>query len=264
MIDAGSLEFAHARIWARHGQRPDEALWRRIEVTRDLAAVLELARGSTLACWLDGIGPDAGVHAIELAMRRHWRERVADVASWMPPAWRRAIEWCAVLVDLPALQHLARGGTPLRWMADDPPLRALLDDHGAVAAPRRPRFDGHAAAAAPLRALLGAAQPDPRRLLALWRAEWQHRLPAAAAGRAVETRLIPLLAAHAQAFGAPHAVDGWALRRSLQARLVMLLRRTLVEPASAFVYLALSALELERVRGELLRRAAFPNRAPAP
>ena len=53
-------------------------------------------------------------------------------------------------------------------------------------------------------------------------------------------------------------------KRQLQARLILLLRRTLAEPATAFIYLALSALEFERVRGELLRRAAFPQRSPAP
>ena len=127
MIAAGSLEYAHARIWARHGQRPDGALWRRSETTREFAAVLELARGSALAGWLEGIAPGAGVHAVEAALRRHWRERVAEVASWMPAAWQPAIAWCGVLVDLPALQHLARGGAPADWMASDQRLCALLD-----------------------------------------------------------------------------------------------------------------------------------------
>jgi hypothetical protein len=249
VIEAGSLEYAHARIWARHGERPDEALWRRIEVTRDLATVLEIARAATLGRWLEGIGPDADVHAIEGAVRRHWRERVAEVARWMPPAWAPAVAWCAVLVDLPAIQHLARGGAPLPWMAYDPPCRALLD--------------GAAPAADPARALLDAASAEPQRLLPLWRDEWLRRLPHTAGRAELQARLLPLLAEHAAAFGAPQAGDGWALRRSLQARLVLLLRRLLVEPGAAFVHLALSALEFERLRGELLRRAAFPRRSPA-
>lgn len=250
MIAAGSLEYAHARIWARHGQRPDDATWRRIEATRELAALLELARGSSLACWVEGVGPGADVHAIEAAVRRHWRERVAEVASWMPPAWSRAILWCGVLVDLPLLQHLARGGAALPWLAEDAQLRALVD--GSLAAP------------APEATLLEAARNDPQRLLPLWRLAWQRCLPRAAGRQAIEARLVPLLTAHAAAFGSPQTVDGWALRRSLQARLILLLRRTLAEPATAFIYLALSALEFERVRGELLRRAAFPQRSPAP
>lgn len=250
MITAGSLEYAHARIWARHGERPDEALWRRIETTRELGTLIELARGSSLACWLAGVGPTDDIHAIEAAVRRHWRERVAEVAAWMPPAWGRAIQWCGVLVDLPVLQHLARGGAPLPWMSGDEQLRGLVD--------------GSLPATAPERALLEAARADPQGLLTHWRVAWQRCLPRAAGRHAIEARLMPLLASHAAVFGAPLATDGWALRRALQARLVLLLRRMLAEPATAFIYLALSALEFERVRGELLRRAAFPHRLAAP
>ena len=96
-------------------------------------------------------------------------------------------------------------------------------------------------------------------LLPLWRAEWHRRLPRAAVSQGIDTHLVPLLMQHASAFAAPQAVDGWALRRQLQSRLVLLLRRTLIEPATAFVDLALSALECERLRGELVRRAAFPR-----
>lgn len=259
MIAVGSLEYAHARIWARHGQRPGEALWRRIETTRDLAAVLELARGSALACWLEGIGPAAGAHGIEQALRRHWRERVSEVVAWMPPAWAAAIEWCAVLADLPALQHLARGDAPWPWMAADPRLRVLLDagdgGDGGKGGPPEVRA---------MRSLLDTARAGRNDLLPLWRAEWRRRLPLAEASQGIDAHLEPLLVQHASAFAAPRAVDGWALRRQLHSRLVLLLRRTLVEPVTAFVYLALSALECERLRGELVRRAAFPRGGVAP
>jgi hypothetical protein len=287
LIAVGSLEYAHARIWARHGQRPGEALWRRIETTRDLAAVLELARGSALACWLEGIGPDAGAHGIEQALRRHWRERVAELATWMPPAWAAAVTWCAVLADLPALQHLARGGAPLPWMAADPRLRALLGTGGEDA---RDLEKGGPSEAQAMRSLLDAARApgrvaaprsrvsagggpgavrsvgraDADDLLSLWCAQWRRRLPAASASQGIDTHLLPLLTQHAQAFAAPQAVDGWALRRQLQSRLLLLLRRTLVEPVTAFTYLALSALECERLRGELVRRATFPRGGVAP
>jgi hypothetical protein len=262
VIAVGSVEYAHARIWARHGQRPAEALWRRIETTRDLAAVLELARGSALAGWLEGIGPAAGTHGIEQALRRHWRERVGEVATWMPPAWAAAIEWCAVLPDLPVLQHLARGGAPWPWMAVDPWLRPWLDARDGADA--GDSGQGGPPETRALRALLDAAGDERHDVLALWRAEWRRRLPPAAASRGMAGPLERLLAEHAHAFAAPQAVDGWALRRQLQSRLLLLLRRTLVEPVTAFVYLALSALECERLRGELIRRAAFPRMGVAP
>jgi len=265
VIAVGSLEYAHARIWARHGQRPGEALWRRIETTRDLAAVLELARGCALACWLEGISPAAGAHGIEQALRRHWRERVGEVATWMPPAWAAAIEWCAVLADLPVLQYLAHGGAPLPWMAADPRLRVLLDlGDAGDAGDAGGRGKGGPLEVRALRSLLDTARGGRHDLLPLWCAEWHCRLPLAAASQGIDEHLEPLLAQHASAFAAPQAVDGWALRRQLQLRLVLLLRRALVEPVTAFVYLALSALECERLRGELVRRAAFPQGGVVP
>jgi hypothetical protein len=45
---------------------------------------------------------------------------------------------------------------------------------------------------------------------------------------------------------------------------VALLRRALVEPVAAFAFLALQALEFERLRAELVARAVFPGRVPAP
>lgn len=245
MIGAGSLDYAHARIWARHGQRPDEALWRRIETTRDGAAVLELARGSALARWLAGVGPTLDVHGIETTLRRQWREQVAELASWLPPQWTAAVDWCAWLLELPALQHLARGGAALPWMAGDAWLGGLVGDDPVHA---------------PARRLLDAARADPQALLRLWRLQWLLLLPRGGAGRSVAEQLGPMMAAHEAAFAAPATVDGWALRRGLQRRLELLLRRTVGEPTSAFVHLALSALEFERLRGELLRRAAFPQR----
>jgi hypothetical protein len=41
--------------------------------------------------------------------------------------------------------------------------------------------------------------------------------------------------------------------------LSLLLRRATLEPAAAFIHVAISALDLERLRGELLSRALFPR-----
>lgn len=240
MIGAGSIEYAHARIWARHAQRPDEAAWRRIESLRELSAVLDGARQGPLAVWLGDIVPDAGPHAIEAALRRQWRARVTELAGWMPPDWGPSVEWCAELAQLPAWQHAARGEAPWPWMRGDPQL------------------------AVPSALALDAASGEPAQLLARWIDEWQRRLPAGGGSARLQQELLPLLVAHARRFGSPQLLDGWALRRQLQQRLQGLLRRWLIEPATAFVYLALSALEFERLRGELLRRAAFPMRGAVP
>lgn len=246
MIEAGSLEYAHARLCARYGVRPDELTWRRIEMIRDFGAMLDTARASPLAAWIAEIGPEANAHTIERAMRAHLRERIAAIAAWMPSVWRAAIEWCGVVVDLPVLQHLARGGAPPLWLRDDP-LDAALREGG----PARRELG--------LASLLAAGKVDPDRLAALWRAELHRRLPVRGARSALLADLVRLLAEHAAAFGEPLCVDGWALRRALHARLSQLFRRATLDPAAAFIFLALSALDFERLRGEIMRRVAFPR-----
>jgi hypothetical protein len=48
-------------------------------------------------------------------------------------------------------------------------------------------------------------------------------------------------------------------RRALSSRLIALYRRAMLDPAAVFIFLALSALDIERLRGELVRRAIFPG-----
>jgi len=185
-------------------------------------------------------------------LRAHWRATVAEVARWMPKAWQAAVLWCAVWPDLPVLQHLARGGEPAAWMHDDPELRALC------AAPAAERASSLAASAF---GPLTLAWPAPESMARAWRAEWERRLPRPLGG--VEDSLNQLAATvlkHGAAFAAAPPGPGWLLRRSLQARLSLLLRRAALEPAAAFIHVALCALDLERLRGELLGRALFAHR----
>ena len=246
MIEAGSLEYAHARLGARFGARPDELAWRRIEMIRDLGGMLDAARATPLSDYLGEIGPDADSHAIELALRAHLRERVRAIAAWMPPDWRASIEWCALLPDLPLLQHLARDGAPPLWLRDDA-LGVALRDGGTVLANLEPSR------------LLEEGKRDPDRLAAAWRAEWQRRLPVPIAASPFLADVVRLLMEHAVAFRDPLQVEGWTLRRALHARLSQLFRRAMLTPASAFIFLALSALDCERLRNELLRRVVFPR-----
>jgi hypothetical protein len=246
VIEAGSLEYAHARLGARFGARPDELAWRRIEMIRDVGGMLDAARASQLSLYLGEIGPDADAHAIELVLRVGLRERVRAIAAWMPPNWRAAIEWCALLPDLPVLQHLARGGSAPPWLRDDPLGAALRDSECG------PKGEGAAY-------LLAEGRLDPDRIAALWLAEWQRRLPVPVAESPFLADVVRLLKAHAAAFREPLQVEGWTLRRALHARLTQLFRRATLTPAAAFIFLTLSALDIERLRGELLRRVVFPR-----
>jgi len=249
MIDCGSLEYAQARLQARHGQRAGEAAWQRLETAREFVALLDAARSSPLRAWVVGLTPYSGAHEIDTVLRTHWRATVAEVAAWMPRAWQPALAWCALLPLLPALQHLARGGAAAPWMRSDADLRALC----AVATGERA-----AVLAAGSMAALAPAWRAPQSFAAVWQQAWAERLPRPlrADGDSLHV-VVQAVRAHACAFAAAPTGQGNPLRRALQARLALLLRRCTVEPAAAFIHIALCALDLERLRGELIGRAVF-------
>jgi hypothetical protein len=129
----------------------------------------------------------------------------------------------------------------------DDPLGAALRDGESAHADAGPAF------------LLAEGKRDPDRIAAAWRAEWLRRLPVPVAASPFLADVVSLLSEHAVAFRDPLQVEGWTLRRALHARLSQLFRRAMLTPASAFIFLALSALDCERLRGELLRRVVFPR-----
>ena len=251
MIECGSLEFAQARLQARHGQRLDDASWRRIETMREIAPLLEFARGTALRPWLVGIAADSPAHRVEAALHGHWRALVDEVVAWMPRRWQAPLAWCAVLPELAPLQHLAQGGESAAWIADDGAWAELL----ATPPPQRAAL----LATGPL-APLAPAWAAPQTLARAWRTEWQRRLPRQPkpADDALG-QLVQMFDEHHEAFVEAAPAQGWLLRGALYARLSLLLRRAALEPAAAFIHLALCALDLERLRGELLRRMLFKS-----
>jgi hypothetical protein len=208
--------------------------------------MLETTRASALAAWIAGIAPDDGTHAIERALRAHWHERVAAIAAWMPATWRASIEWCAMLIDLPVVQHLARGGASPGWLSDDPLRAALYDEH-------RRRPPGWRSAARGRSRELGSG----RRALA---AEWDRRLPDPRDRTSLLEDTIPR---HRGATGTRFATPVRRMAGCCGKRCTHgcrgLFRRATLDPAAAFIFLALSALDFERLRGEILRVVAFPR-----
>ncbi len=249
MIGGGSLELMQARVQARHGQRVDDAAWQQLQSTRGFGALLAAARETSLRPWLAGLTAQSDAPHVETAMQRHWRAAVDELAGWMPDEWQAAVAWWAVLPDLPALQHLARGGALQQFRRDDAAWQAL---GGAAPQARQALLaDGRWSA-------LAAAWAEPHRLVHAWVAEWLRRAPSAGAEADAALReLLDTLRRHFAAFAAAPPGSGEALRRDLQQRLRRLLRRATLLPAVGFVHLALCALDLERLRGELLRRMLF-------
>jgi hypothetical protein len=248
----GSVEYAHARLWARNGERPNEAAWRCLEVVREFPALLDTARQlPEFRSWVAGIAAPADVHEIEAKLRSRWRTLVSEVAGWMPDAWQPAVRWCAVLVDVPVVQYLARGGVVLPWIERDPLYRDLKSDRTSVPP---------AALGTGMLAPLAQAWHRPDDLAVVWRDEWSRRVPRDAfADSALLHDLERAFETHFRMFGEATIRDGWPLRRALQARLLAMFRRAMLNPIAAVIWLALCALDCERLRGELLHRAAFPR-----
>lgn len=223
------MDYAQARMQARYGARPAEAQWQRLRIQPSLDGYLAAARATPLGGWLAGIADQADSHQIELALRQRWREAVAELAGWLPGEWQAAVRWTAGLIDLPALAWLAAGETPLAWMEKD--------------------------------AALTAALPPLERQG--WLAGWRQRWPAVGDddGAALR-RLAAAVEAHLERFRHLPPAAAWDARRALAGEAARHFRRGAGRPAAAFAWMLLLALDLERLRADLVLRALPPETAP--
>lgn len=248
MAESPRLAYAQARVQSRHGLRPQPDDWRIVESTAGAGPYLDALRQTGLAARLKGMDATAEPEALERGFRVAWREAVAEHAAWSPPEWQPAVEWLAVLPDLPAVAHLLAGGKVPPWQRKDPVLGGLAWDE-----PGRRR---EAVQASPFAELAGG---DGEPVALRWVEAWRRRLPEAAAGDEALGELPSLLLAHLAAMAEPDA-DGRELRRTLRAELERRLRRGAGTMLAVFTHLLLEGLELERARGGLLLRRVLPDR----
>lgn len=242
--------YAQARIQARYGARPSEADWQQLEGVADFALCLERARGTPLAPWLAEMGPVTPVHELEARLRAALRALIEELAGWLPQPWVAAARWVALLPGLPIAQQLARGGEAPAWMRRDDSLAPWQGSGAQLGLP-----GGPGAADAPLPPWL----PDA------WLDRWRGLWPAMGrAERAGLERLVQLLRAHLRGFAQLPPEQAWEARRALQQRLRWLFRAAAFGPAAPFAYLALVALDLERLRAALVARALYPPRGGLP
>ena len=253
MIIPGSIEYAQVRIQSRYATRPDASAWREMEHARELAPLIEVARRSGFDHVVAHLPLPLDLHALDFALRKQWRERVAEVAGWMADDWQAAVQWCALIVDLPFIRYFAAGGIAHAWMQRGEPFWPV----GASGA----------RAAATMRAGERLADPHsasvgPEAVAGTWYREWRRRMPHLSEEQAAHFRLfVRCVASHLDAFSNAAVDQGWRHRQLLEQRLDTLFRRTALEPLVAFVFLALHWLDLERLRGEIARRIAFPARS---
>jgi hypothetical protein len=251
-----SIEYAHARTSARLSQRPGERLAHQLRACRSIAAQLEAVRASPAASYVSGVEAAGSIDSIEAAFRQQFRLRVEELANWSPDAWKPAIRFVASLLDLPVLLHLSGTVTLPGWVHADAALAHLarpdaLERRIGIAADYpwlRTAFETEA------RASTRAARLHPA--LQAWLRRWRTLWPACSADeRANLEQLVLIIERHLLRFGTLAVEDAGAARMELASQLSNLMRRAAVEPTALFAWLALLALDLERLRGDFVTRA---------
>jgi hypothetical protein len=248
MSTTSKFAYLQARLQARHGERNDEAAWRRLQGATDFANYLQLAQQSALRPWVMSLHAGQDSSEIEQMLRRQFREHVDEVALWVPAAWRPAVRWVRRLPDLPALRHLLAGEPAPAWLRDDPGLRAFASEHIAIRQDAMLQSDC---------LVLAQAWQSGTPLWQAWLRHWQDLWPADTRERRGMEVLGRLLREelHEHQHGTP---GQWQDRlETLRAHLVSAFRRYSFLPATAFLHLALTSLELSRLRGDLLVRKLF-------
>ena len=241
--------YVQARLQARHGERLTEAEWRTLEAAKSLDHFIERSRATSLRRFTSHVNASMASQTIERMLRGIWRTYVAEVVDWLALDWQPAVFWVAPIVDLPTVDALLRGDVPA-WVGEDPVLADFADDdlQQRDAALRK----------SPLAALLaakGRASSLAGRWTAHWRVLWPRGVPADGLddlAAAVRTHFELLARASAKETSAPY-------RRDLAQKLTRLFRRHSASPVAVFAHLALVALDLERLRGNLVRRRLFAS-----
>ena len=248
MTSTARYAYLQTRLQARHGARNDAASWRRLQGTADFANYLQLAQQSALRPWVMSLHAGQDSAEIEQTLRRQYRLHIEEVAGWAPPAWRPAIRWLLRLVDLPALRHLLAGEPAAAWLHDDPNLRVFTSEHAAIRMDAMLQSDCR---------VLAQAWEAGTPLLDAWLEHWQALWPNAAGERRGMDEILRLLRQEMHILRQQSHDHGQERLDVLQARQVSAFRRYSFLPAAAFLHLALTSLDVARLRGDLLVRKLF-------
>ncbi len=244
----GDLDYALARVAARHGRRLDEDAWRRLDASRNVSHYVAAVRSTALAWWVSSIDPENDCHTMERALRLQWRRHVDGVAAWHPQVWQAWLAWLAYLPTLSLLAPIGRPEAVPKWLLADPWYGPV-----ALGAPA----DRAAALEHTALAVLKPAVADLTSLSAAWGAQWQMSRPRTESRTEnLLQRLRAVIEEHEQAM--LRVTDSAEpLRQELASRLQRLLRAAAGTVIVTVCHLGMVALDLERLRGGLSRRCLF-------
>lgn len=241
--------YVQARLQARHGDRLPDAEWHALEAVQTVEPFIERSRATALQHFVEQVNASMTTHAIERVLRGAWRAYVDEVASWLPTEWRAAVTWTALLPDLPVIDAALKGEAP-PWTKQDPALALFAETD-----PAQRLAALQDSSLAPLLPTESESIPLGARWARHWRALWPKQSAADtrvlnALAHVVQMHLERLAHAGAQENSATH-------RRDLQKAVTRLFRRHGASPTAAFSHLVLVALDLERLRGGIVRRRLF-------
>lgn len=255
MIGWSPFAYVQARVQARYARLLSEGEWQRLAAVRSYSAYLQETRATQLRPWVAGISEASDAHEIERNLRQQFRITVEEVQGWAPEPWQAAVGWLLWLTDLPLLGHLLADGVAPIGTERDPHLRGWLDGSGRL---RRPAVE--AAGGGDLLIPVPLGQGLGEVWLRAWRERW------GSCERSCLRNLLQLsdqlrtYRAHLTPVTTEAARDE---RRALRDRLRHLFHRSVLQPAGLFAYLALVAIDLERLRGALVTRALFDRAGAA-
>ncbi len=243
------LAFAQIRVQSRYGARAEAGVWLKLHNIHDLGSYLQAAQQTPLHPWVLGLSSTHTSDDIELALRQKYRHHVDEVAGWMPVGWRKPTQWIKRLADLPVIQYLITGGEPHDWMKSDPYISAFTADDPLARLQLLQQTDNRA---------LVESWEQQGSLLAGWLSQWKRIRPTAHNSEHGLSALEKLL--------------NWQIQQQLRFeparqadyeeilnRLRLIFRRYAFQPAAVCAYLAIVAIDLHRIRSDLMQRMYFQH-----
>jgi len=250
MNSKAHFAYVQARLQARHGARPKEGEWRRLHSIGDLGNYLQVAQRGSLKYWVVGMNATTNVHDIELTLRHRYRSYIDDLSRWLGNDWRTAILWLKRLIDLPALNHLLAGQSINNWMLDDPELKPFAHVNENLRA--------DAFLASDCNVFLHAWK-NQQRLTDAWFQEFNQLCPISITKQSGFMHVWKAIANRLEAQCESPSDNTAIARESLETELSAGFRKYSGSPAAFFIHLALTALDLEKLRGALVHRSLFPE-----
>jgi len=249
MSQLTTFAYVQTRLHARHGNRPDARTWQRLDTYKELAGYLQNARRTVLRPWVLGFHEHDDYHALESNLIKQFRFYIDEVAHWQPQQWKEAVLWIKQLPDLPALQYLLTGNTAQTWMLDESRLKLFSTTN------LEQRFEYMTQSVyAPLIQAWQSGITLPDAWVQHWQSLWGEQ-------NITNTQplleLIALLNQHLNLFRQSALLHTWQARQILNNQLTRMFRKYTFQPVASFIHLALVALDVERLRGDIMQRSLF-------